>query len=173
MSEETTEAAPGSTYINSPYGKHLMGCAEIAYGICDRFGVHDDSARQACFATVVIDAKEQFIFISDRKKDQDAAKKADSQVAEIDPNPTPEKADGVLRSQLLEKINDARELLNKAGHIPTMTPAALNGYIKTDLKLDGMLGTLDTDDLEIVLKGLSEKLDSQRAAKTASTAAGF
>lgn len=171
--KEETLTAPESNYVNSPYGQHIMGCAEIAYGICERFGIHDDSARQACFATVVIDAKEQLIFISPLSKDRAAAAKADAQIKEIDPVPTAEKADGVLRTQLLDKINDARELLNKEGYIPTLTPAALNLHIKNDLKLEGNLGSLDTDDLEKVIKWIAEKLTAHQAGASKTAKAGF
>lgn len=59
------EEQPESGYLQSKYAQHLMGCAEIADAICTRFGVHEDSARQACFATIVIDANERFIFTLD------------------------------------------------------------------------------------------------------------
>lgn len=58
------EEQPESKYLKSAYAQHLIGCAEIADAICMRFGVHDDAARQACFATIVIDSNERFIFTS-------------------------------------------------------------------------------------------------------------
>lgn len=158
-----------STYLNSSYGKHLMGCAEIAYGICERFNVRDDSARQACFATVVIDAKEHFIFASDFQKEQaeveKSVAKANGHIKEIDPNPTEEKFAEVARGQFLEKINEARELLNKEGHDPQITPAGLNALIKKEFQVDNLGMIVDNDMLSELLKKLLDRLDVLRSFK--------
>lgn len=173
MPQPEENEATESVWLNGPYGKYIAGLAEIAYAVCERYDLHDDAARQACFATIVIDAKDHMLFISDAVKDKKGAEKTDAHIKEIDPNPTPDKFDDVTRETLLKGINDARESLNKEGYIPTLTPAALNLHIKNDLNLEGNLGSLDTDDLQKVIKWIAEKLTAHRAAKSTATEAGF
>ena len=172
---------------STAYADHLRGCADLSVEIAQRMDIRDDSARQACFATVIINAERHNIFMepvprntktpviqpepavaskatteggNSKQRDEAAAAKADGQIKDIAPNPTPETAAAANRSVLLDAIDKGRNALNKAGHLPIMTPKALNDIINTELNIPGNLGTLDTDQLELVAKMLSDKLDN-------------
>jgi len=167
------------------YADHLRGCADLAKEIASRLDIREDSARQACLATIIISADRHNLFIepvprdfktpvipetaaaagvTEKQKGVDrdaaAAEKADAQIAEIDPNPTPEKAETVNRSTLLQAIDKGRTLLNKAGYTPIMTPKMLNEVINGEMSIPGNLGTLDLDQLEAVIKMLATRLDT-------------
>lgn len=171
---------------NAKYAEHILECAAIAKQAGDFLGLRDDAARQACFATVCIDAKGHGVFLeptprdtktpviqpepaaasnttkeggTSEERDEAAAAKADAQIPAIAPNPTPELADGVKRTTLLEAIEKGRSLLNKSGYTPVMTGKSLNEIINGELGMPGNLGTLDTDQLEIVAKMLMTRLD--------------
>lgn len=167
---------------NTKYAAHILECAAIAKQVGEHLGLRDDAARQACFATVCIDAKGHGVFLepipkdtktpvpqngNDMAKDEAAAQKADDQIKDIFPNPTPEQADGARRSALLEGVHNAVGLLNKAGHVPPVTPKSLNEIIKTDLKIEGGLGVLQPDDLEFLIKKLATTLDTLKHNKKA------
>lgn len=171
------------------YAAHILECAAIAKQVGEHLGLRDDAARQACFATVCIDAKGHGVFLEpvpphiktpapkeletvpdaaqrdQAARDQAAAEKADAQVKEIVPDPTPEQADGARRSALLKGIESARVLLNKEGQTPQVTPAGLNAYIAHSFLGKTQLSELDTDDLEKLTMLLSSKLDVLREKK--------
>lgn len=171
------------------YAEHLRGCADLAIEIAARMNIHEDAARQATFATVIINAERHNVFMEptprDTKtpviqpepaavkpateksvgeaaaeKDAIAAAKADEQIRDVPRVTTPEQADGAKRTALLIAIDAGRTALNKAGYTPIMTPKALNAIINDELRIKGNLGTLDTDQLESVVKMLSERLDT-------------
>jgi hypothetical protein len=150
------------TFVAGRYGQYTLCIAELAKAVCEKAGIHNDSAKQACFATLMIDAEKHLIFMSESKKDRETAVKADAQIKEIDPNPTPEKAENAKKVQLIEGINKLRATLNKEGIIPTLTESGLNTFIKSELNLDDDLIALDGDALEIVIQALSIKLDHLR-----------
>jgi hypothetical protein len=183
------------------WAKHLYGCAQITNNVTKILDIRDDTARQATFATVCIDATKHNIFVEPipesnapviqpetaavesnatkkgvgeaaavkpavdeaAAKDAQAAERADAQVQEIVPNPTPEMADGARRSALLVGIESGKTLLNKAGFTPIITPKELIRIINEDMKIPGNLGTLDTDQLGEVVKMLADKLDTFRS----------
>lgn len=95
--------------------------------------------------------------------DEASAQKADAQVKDVIPNPTSEQADGAKRTALLDAINKGCNLLNKSGYTPIITPKALNEIINGELQFTGNLGTLDTDQLELVAKLLVGRLDTFKA----------
>lgn len=166
--EETKEPeAKRSLYVNSAYGQHIMGCAELANAVCERFGVHGDDARQACFATIVIDTKERFIFESPAEKDEKAATKADAQVKEIVDKPTPEQAEAAAKTVLLDGAKRAARLLNIEGYSPALDPTTLNQFIVDNLNIDTPLERLDSEELESLIKALSTTLDNFKSNKTA------
>lgn len=172
------------------YADHLRGCADLAVEIAGRMDIREDSARQACFATIIINAERHNIFMEpvprDSKtpviqpepaavepgvttkgvetaaaeKDVQAAAKADSQIDGVPKVSTPEQDAGAKRSALLEGIEAAKTLLNKAGFTPPVTPKGLLTMVNQDLDVPGNLGTMDNDDLEKIIKYLSEKLDT-------------
>lgn len=172
------------------WADHLRGCAEIANEIAKILDIRDDAARQAMFATIAIDAKNHGVFLEPVPKDtktpvggaaasteankgvetltpdEAAAAKADAQIAEIDPAPTPEKAETAQRGALLAGIHSAVDLLNKEGHKP-ITPGGLNKFIESQFKASGktQLGTLTVDELERLTMLLSSKIDVLREKK--------
>lgn len=181
------------------YGDHLRGCADLAIEIAKRMNIHDDSARQACFATVIINAERHNLFMephpphsktpviqpetaavessSTKKgldeaaaaKDQQAAEKADAQITDVPKTTTSEQSDGQRRTSFLAGIASARELLNKEGHQPPITPKGLNAYIAKQFSPKTELGQLDVDELEKLTMLLSSKLDVLREKKAKTT----
>lgn len=97
-------------------------------------------------------------------RDTAAAVKADAQIQTAIRNPTEAQADGAKRTALLMGINAARDLLNKAGHVPPVTPKGLNAYIANKFKDPPKteLGQLDTEELERLTMLLAKKLDALR-----------
>lgn len=189
---------PNGKLTDTAYADHLRGCADLAIEIAQRMNIHEDSARQATFATVIINAERHNIFMEPHPphsktpvippepaaadlssepvksvetaaaaKDKAAAEKADAQVADMPRNPTEEQSDGQRRTSFLAAIQSARELLNKEGFTPPLTPVGLNKIINDDLGFPNNLGTLDVDQLEKVTMHLSRKLDTFRANKKA------
>ena len=173
------------------WADHLRGCAEIANEIAKMLDIRDDAARQAMYATICIDAKNHGVFLEPVPKDskspvggtaaasteanksveplspdEAAAAKADAQIAEIDPTPTPEKAETAQRGALLAGIHSAVGLLNKEGHKP-ITPGGLNKFIESQFKASGktQLGTLTVEELERLTMLLSSKIDVLREKK--------
>jgi hypothetical protein len=164
--EEEVKTEKPSAYLASRYAAHLMGCAEIADAVCQRFGIHGDEARQACFATVVIDAKDRFIFTSDPEKDALAADKADAQIDDAPRKPTAEQAEAAAKTALLEGVKRAAHLLNQEGFTPPMDAKALGDFIVKNLKTDTALESLDLEELESLIKALSNALDVFRKKKS-------
>lgn len=178
------------------YGDHLRGCADLAIEIAKRMNIHDDSARQACFATVIINAERHNVFMEptprDTKtpviqpetaavepsvttkgvetaaaeKDQQAAEKADEQINDVPRTITSDQSEGQRRTSFLAGIQSARELLNKLGHQPPITPKGLNAYIGKQFAPKTELGQLDVDELEKLTMLLSSKVDVQREKNT-------
>lgn len=178
------------------YGEHLRGCVDLANEMATRLNIHDDNARQACFATVIINAERHNVFMEPTpqhsktpvippetaavglnseqakkveptaaEKDHKAAEKADAQINDVPKVSTPEADAGARRSGLLDGIAAARELLNKEGHVPPITPAGLNAAIAHQFPGKTQLGGLDVDELEKLLMFLSGKLDALRKKK--------
>lgn len=173
---------------STAYADHLRGCADLSVEIARRMDIREDSARQACFATVIINAERHNIFMEPVPKDSKtpvippetvaaesrvpekgvdrdaaAAEKADAQIGDVPKTTTPEMDEGARRSSFLAGIESARKLLNKLGHQPEITPAGLNTFIKKQFPPKTMLSSLDVDELEKLTKLLSVKLDEQRA----------
>lgn len=161
---------------STAYANHLRGCADLAKEIATRMDIREDSARQAMLATLIISADRHNIFMEPTPpngkptaaapddeaavRDEAAAQKADAQIKDAPRNPTPEQADGAKRAALLAGITQGRDLLNKAGYTPIMTPKALNGIINDEMNIPGDLGSLDTDQLESVVKMLATRLET-------------
>lgn len=163
-----------SLYLNSAYGQHIMGCAELAQAVCERFGVHGDEARQACFATIVIDTKERFIFETSGEKDEKAATKADAQIKEIVDKPTVEQAEQGAKDALMEGVKKAVRLLNSDGYTPPLTPNGLSDLIVAKLEIDTPFEKLDSEELEKLIKVLSDMHDTFKAnTKGLEDQAGF
>lgn len=181
-----------SQQTNEKYTAHILECASIAQQVAQLIGLRDDSARQACFATVCIDAKGHGVFLEpippDTKTpaesngkpkataesvqaafDRAQAKRADDQVA---PRNSSEEDDrSTRRTEYLKGINSSVDLLNKEGHTPPITPKGLCAYIKKEFPGKDNLGPLDLEELESLLKKLSERLDGLRAANKAKAVA--
>ena len=176
------------------YGDHLRGCVDLANEMADRLNIHDDNARQACFATVIINAERHNLFMEPHpphsktpviqpetaavelsasksvettaaEKDQRAAEKADAQILDVPRRTTPEQENGARRTAFLKGIESARDLLNKEGHVPVITPKALNAVICHDFAPKTMLSTLDVDELERLMMFLNSKLEVLREQK--------
>lgn len=192
---------------NSKYIAHILECAEIAEQVAVKIGLRDDAAKQACFATICIDAKNHGVFLEptpnhtkesvkaqvdklrtdtdpkfapemgaiadslDSLVDEAAAQKADAQIKDVPQHSTPEQDASARRTAFLKGIDDARNLLNKEGHVPPITPAGLNAYIKKEFPPTTNLGSLDLDQLEELTKKLSVKLDALRGKKKTQTPA--
>ncbi len=178
---------------STAYAEHLRGCADLSVEIARRMDIRDDSARQACFATVIINAERHNIFMEpvprDSKtpvkpdiegvteskegvnRDAAAAAKADAQIADVPKHATPEMDEGARRASFLAGVESARKLLNKLGHQPEITAAGLNSYIKKQFPGKTMLSSLDVDELEKLTMLMSKKVDEQRekAEKLAAT----
>lgn len=60
---------PNGKIANGNYAAHILECAEIAKQVGEALGLRDDAARQACFATVCIDAKGHGVFLEPVPKD--------------------------------------------------------------------------------------------------------
>lgn len=185
-----------SKLTNTAYADHLRGCADLAIEIAQRMNIHEDAARQATFATVIINAERHNLFMEPTPrhtkapvippetaaaglnseqakkvepaaadKDKQAAEKAASQISDVSKVTSPEQDAGARRTNFLSGINSARELLNKEGHVPPITPAGLNAAIAHQFPGKTQLGTLDVDELEQLLMFLSGKLDILRKKK--------
>lgn len=182
------------------YADHLRGCADLAKEIASRLDLRDDSARQACLATIIISADRHNLFLEpvprdtkvpvketapiasgngarvsdavidqgvDQMRDEAAAQRADDQIKTAIRNPTEEQAKAAERTALLDAIDKGRNLLNKEGYTPIMTPKALNEIINDELKFEGNLGTLDIEQLELVAKLLVSRLETFKANRKA------
>lgn len=181
-----------SQQTNEKYTAHILECASIAQQVAQLIGLRDDSARQACFATVCIDAKGHGVFLEPvpphtktpvegngqliqslkdhnaKLSDEAAAKKADAQIADVPQRKsTAEEDAGARRTSLLSGINSARDLLVKEGYQPLFTPKYMNEFIKEKMKIDGNLGTLDVDELATLIELLNKTLDTYRHNKKA------
>lgn len=172
------------------FENHCIEMAKIAVKVGAVMDLKND-ALQACFATILISGDKHGVFlepvprdtktpvipetavavgVTEKQKgvlDRDvaAAAKADEQIKDVPRVTTAEQDQGARRSSFLDAITSARELLNKEGFTPPVTPAGLIKLINEDLKIPGNLGTIDVDQLEKVIMYLSEKLDTFRANK--------
>jgi hypothetical protein len=54
---------------STAYADHLRGCADLAIELAARMNIHEDGARQATFATVIINAERHNIFMEPTPKD--------------------------------------------------------------------------------------------------------
>lgn len=176
---------------NEKYAAHVLECAEIARRVGEALGLREDAARQACFATVCIDAKGHGVFLEPVPKDSKipvsvpeaavtaggidavAAAKADAQIADVPKVTTPEQSNGARRTAFLAGIESARNLLNKEGHTPPITPVGLNAIIKQQFPGREQVGSLDIDELETLTMMLSQKLDEIRKRKESEADAPF
>lgn len=174
------------------WADHLRGCAQITNDITRILDIRDDSARQATFATVCIDATKHNIFVEPIPEsktpviqpetaavesrvpekgvdlDKAAAEKADAQINDVPKTTTVEESDGARRVTFLKAVESARLLLNKEGHQPPITPIALNAVVKHDFAPKTQVGTLDTEELERLMMLLNSKLEvlREKNAKT-------
>lgn len=184
---------PNRKLSGSAYADHLRGCADLAIEIASRMNIHEDGARQATFATVIINAERHNIFMEPHpphsktpviqpeaaavglnsepakkveptaaEKDARAAARADAQIDDMPRTVTTEQSEGQRRTSFLAGITSARELLNKEGYQPPITPAGLNKLINEEMSIPGNLGSLDVAQLEKVTMYLSQKLDTFR-----------
>lgn len=177
------------------WADHLRACAGMANEIAEILDIRDDAARQAMFATIIIDAKNHGVFIEPTpqhaktpviqpetaaaesnatkkgvdeaaaERDKTAAVKADAQIADVPKVTTPEHAEGGRRTAFLKGIESARDLLNREGHVPPVTPKALNAVIAHDFAPKTQLGSLDVDELERLMVFLNSKLEVLREQK--------
>lgn len=175
---------------STAYADHLRGCADLAKEIASRLDIREDSARQACLATIIISADRHNLFLEpvprdsktpvltpeaaaassatvkgdNQVRDEAAAAKADAQVTDVPKTTTPETDEGARRTSFLSGIESARQLLNKLGHKPEVTPKGLCAYIKEQFPPHDNLGALDVDQLEKLTMLMSGKLDELREA---------
>jgi hypothetical protein len=127
------------------FESHLSECARIANAMAEQLGITDDAARQACFATVCIDAQRHNVILGASEP------------------PQAEKADDERKEALLKGVRSACKLLNDEGFEPPFSPKALNEYVQENFEtnLDG----LSAEQVEELLQMLSEKLDNFRLNK--------
>lgn len=162
------------------YADHLRGCADLAIEITARMNIHEDAARQATFATVIINIERHNLFMEpvprDTKTaalpepkteiaptptaDAQAAASADAQAATATPQPTEAEAEAGARKALKEGVKRACQLLNQAGFTPPLKSTTINSYIQTETMLGKPYADFDNDDLEALIKNLSLKLDT-------------
>lgn len=170
------------------WADHLRGVAGLANEIADILDIRDDAARQACFATIAIDAGKHGVFVEPIPEAASPIKRGNEVVSEAAPrprrveppkgevvgenlgalkDPTPEQAEQGKREALMDGVQAACKALNLAGYTPAMTATRLNKYIKEKLDLDGGLGVIstDNDNLELLLKRLNETLDTFKSNK--------
>lgn len=125
---------------------HLTECARIADTLASLLNLQDDSARQACFATVCIDAQRHNVILGDSKPPE--ALKADPR-----------------KEALLGGVRSACKLLNDEGYEPPFNPKRLNDFVVE--RFDGKgIDDLSADDTEYLIQLLSEKLDDFRLSKS-------
>lgn len=124
---------------------HLLACAEIADSIATRLSLADDSARQACFATVCIDAQRHNVILGTTEAPQT-------------------ETDG-RRDAFLAGVKIACKLLNDEGYDPHFKPTTLDRYINHEFQVAGGLANLSTPNIEKLIKKLSDLLDTHRANK--------
>lgn len=171
---------------------HCIEMAKIAIKVGGVMDLKND-ALQSCFATILISGDKHGVFLEPTPqhsktpvippetaavepsvttkgvetaaaaKDQQAAEKADEQIKNVPKTTTPEQGAGAKRSALLEHIEAAKTLLNKAGFTPPVTPKGLLAIVNDELQIPGNLGTVDNDDLEKIIMHLSQKLDTFRS----------
>lgn len=153
-----------SSDINqTAYAEHLRGCADLAKEITARMDLRDDSARQACFATVIINAERHNIFMEPTPRDsrtpasgngsvpgpaklaEQASGKPKDYAAPVSPqnagavkNPTPEQAEAGAKLALRDGVKRACLLLNQAGYVPALSNIPKDGKLCT---LDGYIKT--------------------------------
>lgn len=175
-----------SNITSTRWADHLRGCAGMANEIADILGLRDDAARQACFATVTIDAGKHNVFlapipeaVTSTAESVTPTPKPLPQCAtppkgEISPenqgaikNATPEQAEVVSREVLIDGVHKAAKLLNAKGYTPPMSPESLNKFIEEKLQIEGGLGVLNPDQLGELLKTLTEKIATFKHNKTA------
>lgn len=134
------EAPRRNGFDQSAFEAHLLECADLAAALAEQLHLTDDSARQACFATVCIDAQRHNVILS---------------------------GGDARRTALLKGVTSACQLLNAEGQTPPMTPKALDEYVNQQFNLNGGLASLAADNIEDLLKKLSDKLDRLRAGNVA------
>lgn len=125
---------------------HLSECARIATSLAEQLGITEDSARQACFATVCIDAQRHNVILGDSLP---------SEAPKSDPR----------KDALLGGVKSACKLLNDEGYEPRFTPKVLDEYVNERFETDKGVAGLSADDTEDLIQSLSEKLDNFRMNK--------
>lgn len=128
---------------------HLSECARIANDIAGLLNIQDDAARQACFATVCIDAQRHNVILGDSKP---------SGASQAEP------ADG-RKEALLKGVRSACKLLNDEGYEPPFSPKALDEFANERFQATKGVAGLSAEDTEDLLQVLSEKLDNFRLNK--------
>lgn len=169
------------------YDSHLKAVAVFTNEIVEILGLRDDAAKQACYATHVIDAQRHGVFREpvplDTKTpvpangkpkteeelqaafDAAAAKKADAQIADVPRKTSAEDDTGTRRTLFLRTIQEGVALLNNEGHVPPITAKGLCAVIKKEFEGKDNLGSLDLDELEALTAMLSRRLDVLKEAK--------
>jgi hypothetical protein len=129
---------------------HLAECARIANSLAESLHLEDDSARQACFATVCIDAQRHNVILGDSKPS--------------DAPPKPQ--DDARKEALLKGVRSACKLLNDEGFEPPFTPVTLKEYVNENFEVTNGLDGLSYEQTEELIQMMAEKLDNFRLNKS-------
>lgn len=128
---------------------HLTECARIADTIAGMLSLQDDSARQACFATVCIDAQRHNVNLGDSKPSEPSGSTADTERKDV----------------LMKGVRGACKLLNDEGYEPPFNAKRLNEFVMAQFEVQSV-DALSAEDAEYLIQLLSEKLDNFRMQKS-------
>lgn len=170
------------------YEAHVMEVATLAKRVGEALDLKAD-ALQSCFATLMIDTSKYGIFFEpptprssvtpvapptpkeeNFQTGPEGLAAAKAEVAdEIPKNVTIEQSDDAVRTELLKGVNNARNLLNRAGHTPPVTPKGVNKLIETKMGIKGTPETLDNEQLSQLLKIMTDRLDELKKPEASGT----
>lgn len=92
------------------FKSHLLACAEVAIAVGDRLGIVSDEARQACFATVCIDAQRRGVVL-----DIPENGKVSPALTEAQGKATPEQKRAIVSLCHKLKITSTKDILSDVG----------------------------------------------------------
>jgi len=137
-------------YDAESFKTHLLGCADVAIELITALNLVDDQAKQACFATVCIDAQRHNVILGD--------------------SPASEPPQGNLMAErkeaLMKGVRSACKLLNDEGYEPPFSPARLDQYVNEKFETTKGAAGLSFEQTEDLIQALSEKLDNFRLNKS-------
>lgn len=110
------------------FGVHLLACADLAVKVADRLGIQSDEARQACFATLCIDAQKHGVVLDGQEPPQPVAA-----------SPTAYNSVNEKREAYIKRINDLWTAENElGGQTPDNEPLPDDLYKMTITELESL-----------------------------------